>query len=37
MSITDLLSKVRVIGDKAPKPSVEDDASSGGKAKSATK
>jgi flotillin len=37
MSITDLLSKVRTIGDKAPKPSGNDDAASGGQAKSATK
>ena len=37
MSITDLLSKVRLIGDKTPKPSGDDDGSASGKAKSATK
>jgi flotillin len=37
MSITDLLSKVRLIGDKAPKPSGGDDAPAASKAKSATK
>jgi flotillin len=37
MSITDLLSKVRQIGDKTPKPSGDDDASSAGKSKAASK
>ncbi len=37
MSIADLLSKVRMIGDKAPKPSGGDDVSAGGKAKTAGK
>jgi flotillin len=37
MSITDLLSKVRVIGDKTPKPSGDIDGSSPEKSKSATK
>jgi len=37
MSITDLLSKVRLIGDKAPKPPGDDEAPSAGKAKSAGK
>jgi flotillin len=37
MSITDLLSKVRLIGEKAPKPSGDDDAPSAGKGKSAGK
>jgi flotillin len=37
MSITDLLSKVRLIGDKGPKPSGDDDAPAGGKAKGASK
>jgi flotillin len=37
MSITDLLSKVRQIGDKAPKPSGDDDAPSAGKGKAASK
>jgi flotillin len=37
MSITDLLSKVRLIGDKGPKPSGDDDGPAGGKAKSAGK
>ena len=37
MSITDLLSKVRLIGDKAPKPSGDDDGPAGGKAKGAAK
>jgi flotillin len=37
MSITDLLSKVRLIGDKTPKPAGDDDAPGAGKAKSATK
>jgi flotillin len=36
MSITDLISKVRLIGDKGPKPSGDDDAPSG-KAKAAGK
>jgi flotillin len=37
MSITDLISKVRQIGDKSPKPSGDDDGPAGGKAKSAAK
>jgi flotillin len=36
MSITDLISKVRLIGDKTPKPSGDDDAAAG-KAKNVTK
>jgi flotillin len=36
MSITDLISKVRMIGDKTPKPARDDDAAPG-KAKNATK
>ncbi|HEY6273444.1 MAG TPA: SPFH domain-containing protein [Terriglobales bacterium] len=37
MSITDLLSKVRLIGDKSPRPSGGDDTPAAGKAKSAGK
>jgi flotillin len=37
MSITDLISKVRQIGDKAPKPTVDDDGPAAGKAKTAGK
>ena len=37
MSIADLLSKVRLIGDKAPKPSGDDDSAATGKAKTAGK
>jgi flotillin len=37
MSITDLISKVRQIGDKSPKPSGDDDAPATGKAKTVGK
>ncbi len=37
MSITDLISKVRLIGDKSPKPSGDDDAPAAGKAKTVGK
>ncbi|HKF21946.1 MAG TPA: SPFH domain-containing protein [Candidatus Angelobacter sp.] len=37
MSITDLLSKVRQIGDKAPKPAGDDDTPAAGKGKAASK
>jgi flotillin len=37
MSITDLISKVRQIGDKSPKPSGDDDGPSAGKSKAASK
>jgi flotillin len=37
MSITDLISKVRQIGDKSPKPSGDDDSPASGKARSAGK